>query len=823
MVWGVANHLSTRSLFLTACVLAAGVPMRAMALGRCGPAPYVPECNKAICSSDTGGWDLLPLAYGTSCNGGAGICDGDGSCMIAYGKITGYIDGAPSRAGQPRIVGWACAKYVARSIDVHVYAGGPAGSGTFVTAATASVASEPAVAQACYVSGGAYRFDIPITPSMVSQFKSAPIYVHGISPVGTTNDLLSNSGAFKFPDGAVVGNIDGIFPTASDAQHIPGWACAHGVAGSINVHLYAGGPAGSGTFVTAATANLASEPDVASACKLDGATALRFDIPISAALNYQLRNKKIYVHGISPIGGSNDLIGNSGVFVFPCPTSPPKLNLSYVNPGIMFNTPGITYCPYKFDDAVTTALQNFSIPPTDDHFHYVYSNFPYYLGTAAGIVSGGGWTDEAGCVRDGLSCTVPQGTSLQPGSASNVCAYTRVAHDDWTPHHRDRDFNVHIIPLRPDGYIDGSLLGWANKMAPEDGSIPVLGIEVEWMYLYPRQGPATYWTSSLTGPIMLRTREPSDFFVVDRSTGEPKPLPPTVVNNDGWRADFPTRGDQAAVRGVPVFDCGHTAVAYGFDYGYRTELHPAVAMTWLHQQDVPKTSTVHIKAMSHAPYPFATHTAFDGLQATFKVPDYEPALPLCVGAVHPDYNLTRQDSANGWAGDSNFAAYIANQQPYGYFVGSADRDLPSDWTVSLSHAGGGTLSLSVRRNFADDSAIPGVAPDWPLLMGAHAAVCQPARNSSGAKINSCPDDCSACIPRTCAAVGAVCGSIDDGCGGYIWCGQCAVDGSTCNVSNRCDPPPPPPPPPPPKCADGLVDCCSDGLFCRTSCTNFQCP
>ena len=349
MAWGVANHLSTRSLFLTACVLAAGVPMRAMALGRCGPAPYVPECNKAICSSDTGGWDLLPLAYGTSCNGGAGICDGDGSCMIAYGKITGYIDGAPSRAGQPRIVGWACAKYVARSIDVHVYAGGPAGSGTFVTAATASVASEPAVAQACYVSGGAYRFDIPITPSMVSQFKSAPIYVHGISPVGTTNDLLSNSGAFKFPDGAVVGNIDGIFPTASDAQHIPGWACAHGVAGSINVHLYAGGPAGSGTFVTAATANLASEPDVASACKLDGATALRFDIPISAALNYQLRNKKIYVHGISPIGGSNDLIGNSGVFVFPCPTSPPKLNLSYVNPGIMFNTPGITYCPYKFE------------------------------------------------------------------------------------------------------------------------------------------------------------------------------------------------------------------------------------------------------------------------------------------------------------------------------------------------------------------------------------------------------------------------------------------------------------------------------------------
>src|SRR5438874_11322020 len=108
--------------------------------------------------------------------------------------------------------------------------------------------------------------------------------------------------------------------------------------------------------------------------------------------------------------------------------------------------------------------------------------------------------------------------------------------------------------------------------------------------------------------------------------------------------------------------------------------------------------------MSHAPYPFATHTAFDGLQATFKVPDYEPALPLCVGAVHPDYNLTRQDSANGLAGDSNFAAYFANQQPYGYFVGCAYRYLPSDWKVHLSHAGGCTLSLFVRRNFSYDFA-----------------------------------------------------------------------------------------------------------------------
>jgi len=65
--------------------------------------------------------------------------------------IRGYIDNASDRGGQVVLSGWGCARGVAQSIWVHVYAGGPAGSGQFVTAGLANEASEWAVLQACGV------------------------------------------------------------------------------------------------------------------------------------------------------------------------------------------------------------------------------------------------------------------------------------------------------------------------------------------------------------------------------------------------------------------------------------------------------------------------------------------------------------------------------------------------------------------------------------------------------------------------------------------------------------------------------------------------
>jgi hypothetical protein len=94
-----------------------------------------------------------------------------------------------------------------------------------------------------------------------------------------------------------------------------GWACDYGHPESIAVHLYAGGPAGTGSFVNATMANLPSDGAVAAVCGSTG-TNYRFQIDIG---DYQAQNiaKTIYMHGISISGGPNWTLGNSGAFTFP--------------------------------------------------------------------------------------------------------------------------------------------------------------------------------------------------------------------------------------------------------------------------------------------------------------------------------------------------------------------------------------------------------------------------------------------------------------------------------------------------------------------------
>ncbi|MDQ3288888.1 MAG: hypothetical protein M3Q42_11655 [Pseudomonadota bacterium] len=117
----------------------------------------------------------------------------------------------------------------------------------------------------------------------------------------------------------VIGNIDNVVPSGSDYR-VYGWACSTGISDPINVHLYAGGAAGTGTFVKVATANRASEAAVATACQSTG-TAHRFSIVLTAADRQQHANRTIYIHGISPVGAGNLVINRSGVFVIPAPVT----------------------------------------------------------------------------------------------------------------------------------------------------------------------------------------------------------------------------------------------------------------------------------------------------------------------------------------------------------------------------------------------------------------------------------------------------------------------------------------------------------------------
>jgi len=118
---------------------------------------------------------------------------------------------------------------------------------------------------------------------------------------------------------AITGNIDDV-RLVNGVYQILGWACSSGRNASIDVHLYVGGAAGAGTFATSTTANLASDAAVASACQASG-TNYRFSIPLTAAMREQFANQKIYIHGISPEGGPNSLIGASGIFSVPAPLS----------------------------------------------------------------------------------------------------------------------------------------------------------------------------------------------------------------------------------------------------------------------------------------------------------------------------------------------------------------------------------------------------------------------------------------------------------------------------------------------------------------------
>ncbi|WP_274396955.1 RHS repeat domain-containing protein [Xanthomonas cucurbitae] len=109
--------------------------------------------------------------------------------------IKGGIDGISTTA----ISGWACSTNLSQSIDVQMYLGGAAGSGTFGGAATANLPSDGGIAAACGTSAANYRFSFPIDENFILQNGSKAIFIHGLSPVGASNDTIAGSGSLRVP------------------------------------------------------------------------------------------------------------------------------------------------------------------------------------------------------------------------------------------------------------------------------------------------------------------------------------------------------------------------------------------------------------------------------------------------------------------------------------------------------------------------------------------------------------------------------------------------------------------------------------------------
>lgn len=332
-------------------------------------------------------------------------------------EVIGHIDEV---SGGGLIRGWACSTRIDASIDVHVYLGGAAGTGTFGLSGAANEASEPGVNAQC-AAGGNHRFSLQMSKPLRQQNAGKAIYIHGISPVGQPNKTIAGSGNFRIPanlppsitftapatgsvfgegtstllsadasdpdygvasvtylaDGNVLGSsgepyqrnygpitegVHAVQVYATDTNGattyapaktiygsrvvgdiglsngaIFGWACSTYVSSSIAVHLYLGGAAGTGASYGSFNANLASEAGVNTQCKTQG-TAYRFSIPVTDAMVRDHGGKKIYLHGISPVGGGNNLLSNSGAFSVPVNAGP---SVSLTSPGnVELESPG---------------------------------------------------------------------------------------------------------------------------------------------------------------------------------------------------------------------------------------------------------------------------------------------------------------------------------------------------------------------------------------------------------------------------------------------------------------------------------------------------
>ncbi|MFL9583325.1 DUF6531 domain-containing protein [Stenotrophomonas sp. AB1(2024)] len=229
-------------------------------------------------------------------------------------RVIGHMEGVRrDTAWQWSMVGWACTTGSSRSIGVQA----STEAGHVLVTGTANLGSEPDVGQACHSGGKAHRFSMPISLAQRQQLGGQRIVVHGLSPQGAShNARLPGSSAHAIPAAPVTGNILGVTRDKEWNYFVEGWACSIGVNAPIDVHVYVGGPAGGGTGVATARANHASGPDIANACQAQG-NAYRFRIHLNDTIRTARAHQSIHVHAISPAGGTNLVIGNSGTYRVP--------------------------------------------------------------------------------------------------------------------------------------------------------------------------------------------------------------------------------------------------------------------------------------------------------------------------------------------------------------------------------------------------------------------------------------------------------------------------------------------------------------------------
>ena len=211
-------------------------------------------------------------------------------------------------AGKIRVCGWTFDKDVpSSSLQVHVYVGGPAGSGAPGYAITANK-SRPDVNKAYGISGN-HGFDSTLS---VSKSGKQTVYIYAINAGGGSSNPLIGSKTVTIKQGnKPQGCVDLASSPSKGKLRIAGWAFDKDVSkNSIKVHVYVGGPAGSGAPGYAITANR-NRSDVNKAYKITGNHGFDTTIKVS-----KKGKQTIYIYAINEAGGSgNPLIGTKTVTI----------------------------------------------------------------------------------------------------------------------------------------------------------------------------------------------------------------------------------------------------------------------------------------------------------------------------------------------------------------------------------------------------------------------------------------------------------------------------------------------------------------------------
>ena len=312
--------------------------------------------------------------YAINAQSGSNPLIGSGTVTITANRDpVGCLDSVKTGAGTITLTGWTYDPDASSaSLVVHVYVGGPAGTGTKVGEATANVTRDD-VNTAYGISGKhGFSFTIDLTDTGISG--SQTVYVYAINNKSGNNPLIGSRTVTITGNSSPVGYLDTAVGNAGSLT-VSGWAYDPDSSGtSITVHIYVGGPAGSGTLVASVTANK-TRTDVNSAAGISGDHGYSCTIDLR---KYNLTgSKSVYVYGIDLSGRVNSLL-----------TSAPKTVTISSPYTITYNANGGSGAPSTGTKAYGISETLSSTQPTRDG--YTFTGWNTEAGGSGTAYSAGG-------------------------------------------------------------------------------------------------------------------------------------------------------------------------------------------------------------------------------------------------------------------------------------------------------------------------------------------------------------------------------------------------------------------------------------------------